>query len=130
MATTVPVKSCQIDLGAFRERLAAQFRGLNPNQPGQWPLLPKVVVWTGAALLALLLGWVLVVQGANDALEAERAVEPQLKNEYLAKLAQAGVNTLDDLADLATDELTDITGQSAEEATALIMKAREHWFTT
>jgi len=33
------------------------------------------------------------------------------------------------LADLATDELTDITGQTAEDATALIMKAREHWFT-
>ena len=34
----------------------------------------------------------------------------------------------DDLADLAIDELTDLTGQSAEEAKALIMKAREHWF--
>ena len=34
----------------------------------------------------------------------------------------------DDLADLAIDELTDITGQSEEDARALIMKAREHWF--
>jgi N utilization substance protein A len=47
----------------------------------------------------------------------------------ISKLAEAGVHTLDDLADLATDELVDITGQSQEEATALIMKAREHWFT-
>jgi transcription termination/antitermination protein NusA len=46
----------------------------------------------------------------------------------IAKLAEAGVHTRDDLADLATDELTDITGQEAQEATALIMKAREHWF--
>ena len=52
-----------------------------------------------------------------------------LDSELIAKLAQAGVKTRDDLADLATDELTDITGQSAEDATALIMKAREHWFT-
>ena len=36
---------------------------------------------------------------------------------------------LDDLADLATDELSEITGQSPDEATALIMKARAHWFT-
>ena len=35
----------------------------------------------------------------------------------------------DELADLAVDELTEITGQSADEAKALIMKAREHWFT-
>ncbi|WP_101049202.1 transcription termination factor NusA [Macromonas nakdongensis] len=52
-----------------------------------------------------------------------------LNTDLIAKLADAGVHTLDDLADLATDELTDITGQTAEEATALIMKAREHWFT-
>ena len=53
---------------------------------------------------------------------------PGLSTELIAKLAEAGVHSRDDLADLATDELTDITGQSAEEATALIMKAREHWF--
>ena len=46
----------------------------------------------------------------------------------IAKLAQAGVHTRDDLADLAVDELVEITGQSSDEATALIMKAREHWF--
>jgi N utilization substance protein A len=53
---------------------------------------------------------------------------PGLTPELIAKLADAGVHSRDDLADLATDELTEITGQSAEEATALIMKAREHWF--
>ncbi len=54
---------------------------------------------------------------------------PGLTPDLISKLADAGVHTRDDLADLATDELTDITGQGAEEATALIMKAREHWFT-
>jgi transcription termination/antitermination protein NusA len=52
-----------------------------------------------------------------------------LNSELIEKLAQAGIHTRDDLADLATDELTDITGQTAEDATSLIMKAREHWFT-
>jgi N utilization substance protein A len=52
-----------------------------------------------------------------------------LNSELIAQLAEAGIKNRDDLADLATDELTDITGQSAEDATALIMKAREHWFT-
>jgi transcription termination/antitermination protein NusA len=51
-----------------------------------------------------------------------------LTPELIAKLVENNVHTRDDLADLATDELTEITGQSAEEATALIMKAREHWF--
>ena len=51
-----------------------------------------------------------------------------LTAELVGKLSQAGVQTRDDLADLAVDELTDITGQSEEDARALILKAREHWF--
>src|SRR4029453_4196266 len=53
-----------------------------------------------------------------------------LNSGLIGKLAEAGVPTRDDLADLAVDELTDITGQSADEAKSLIMKAREHWFTS
>ena len=48
--------------------------------------------------------------------------------ELVSKLAEGGIHTRDDLADLAIDELTELTGQSEEEAKALIMKAREHWF--
>ena len=51
-----------------------------------------------------------------------------LTTDLIAKLAEAGVHTRDELADLATDELTAITGQTAEDATALIMQARQHWF--
>ena len=39
------------------------------------------------------------------------------------------VRTRDDLADLSTDELMEITAQDQEAANALIMQAREHWFT-
>ena len=49
--------------------------------------------------------------------------------ELLVKLSDNGIHTLDDLADLAVDELIEITGQSTDEAKTLIMKAREHWFT-
>ncbi|MEY3652498.1 MAG: transcription termination/antitermination protein NusA [Pseudomonadota bacterium] len=51
-----------------------------------------------------------------------------LDADLIATLAQNGVNTRDELADLAVDELTAITGQPEEEAKALILKAREHWF--
>jgi N utilization substance protein A len=46
----------------------------------------------------------------------------------ISKLADKGVHTRDDLADLAIDELVEITGQTDEEAKSLILKAREHWF--
>ena len=51
-----------------------------------------------------------------------------ISTELLAKLADAGITNRDDLADLAIDELVAITGQSEDDAKALIMKAREHWF--
>jgi len=53
---------------------------------------------------------------------------PGLTAELIGKLAEAGVNSRDDLADLAVDELMEITGQSSDDAKALILKAREHWF--
>jgi transcription termination/antitermination protein NusA len=49
--------------------------------------------------------------------------------ELIAKLSEGGVHTRDDLADLAVDELTEMTGIDEAAAKALIMKAREHWFT-
>ena len=52
-----------------------------------------------------------------------------LDAELIAKLAEGGIHTRDDLADLAVDELTELTGVADEQAKALIMKAREHWFT-
>jgi N utilization substance protein A len=45
-----------------------------------------------------------------------------------AKLAGGGIKTLDDLADLAIDELTEMTGIDAERAKQLITTARAHWF--
>jgi N utilization substance protein A len=44
------------------------------------------------------------------------------------QLASKGVVTREDLAELATDDLLEINEMDAEEAAALIMKAREHWF--
>jgi len=64
------------------------------------------------------------VEGVSQNLRDLEGLTPEL----IAKLAEGGVHSRDDLADLAIDELTDLTGQSPEDAKALILKAREHWF--
>jgi len=64
------------------------------------------------------------VESVSQDLRDLAGLDPAL----IPKLAEAGVHTRDDLADLAVDELTEITGQSADEAKSLILKAREHWF--
>ncbi len=54
-----------------------------------------------------------------------------LRPDQILKLGEKGVKTLDDLADLAGDELVEMLGEnqmSEKEANNVIMKAREHWF--
>jgi transcription termination/antitermination protein NusA len=54
-----------------------------------------------------------------------------LDTETLVKLGEKDIKTLDDLADLASDELVDILGvgsMTMEEANTMIMAARAHWF--
>src|SRR5690554_4420677 len=63
------------------------------------------------------------VQTARDLLEIEG-----LTPELVAKLAENEILDIDALAELATDELSEITGLDAEQASELIMKARAHWF--
>ncbi len=54
-----------------------------------------------------------------------------LDQDMILTLAEKGVKTLDDLGDLAADELIEMLGEnviSQTEANKIIMEAREHWF--
>jgi type IV pilus assembly protein PilO len=82
-------KTPGFELSTMFENAAAQFRGLDSRQPGQWPLLPKLATWLALAAMVVLLGWLLLLQGKSDELDTERAKEPSLKTDYRSKLAQA-----------------------------------------
>lgn len=82
-------KKLNIDLNTLFEQAQSQFSSLNPNEPGQWPLLPKLVSFLLAIVVVVILGWVALLSGQSDQLQAERDKEPQLKIEYTSKVAQA-----------------------------------------
>ena len=68
-----------------------------------------------------------VALGVDDALLSLEV----FTNAQLVALGEAGVKTMDDLADLASDELIEILGEGSmdeETANAVIMAARAHWF--
>lgn len=64
------------------------------------------------------------VEGVEQNLLQLAGMDTQLA----AKLAEGGVKTRDDLADLALDELSEMTGIDHGRAKTLIMAARAHWF--
>jgi type IV pilus assembly protein PilO len=70
-------------------QLLDQFRNLNTRDPGSWPALPKML------LLLVLLAAIVVAayffdwQGQIEELDAGRALESKLKEEYVGKKQQA-----------------------------------------
>jgi N utilization substance protein A len=60
---------------------------------------------------------------AQDLAEMEGMTE-----ELMSQLASNGINTMDDLAEQATDDLVEMLGIDEEKAGELIMTAREPWF--
>jgi len=65
--------------------------------------------------------------GVSDSVSALEGLSP----EFLVILGENGIKTLDDLGDLSSGELLELipsAGLSAEEADAIIMGARAHWF--
>lgn len=51
-----------------------------------------------------------------------------LNEEDIQKLSNKGIKNKDDLAELAVDELQEIIEISSDDASKMIMKAREDWF--
>jgi len=88
MATKIK-KDVGADLLAAMRGGLGQFRDLNPNQPGQWPFLPRLAVWSAVAVVVVVLGWFLYLSDQSDSLQMARDKEPSLKTEYRTKLAQA-----------------------------------------
>ncbi|MBO1080906.1 transcription termination factor NusA [Roseomonas haemaphysalidis] len=65
--------------------------------------------------------------GVEDAVGEAGGFSPAM----MVTLGEKGIKTLDDLGDLAADELIEILGTEAvdeDTANAIIMAAREHWF--
>lgn len=77
------------EVSSFVDNAAGQFRNLNPNEPGQWPALPKAAAMVASAAVVVVVGWFLLLSGSTDELEASRAQEPKLQADYVSRLKQA-----------------------------------------
>ena len=76
------------------------------------------------AILTLAIASEEKLEGVDEDLRTLDGVDQDM----LRDMANAGITTREDLAELALDELIEITGISSEEAEKVIMAARAHWF--
>jgi type IV pilus assembly protein PilO len=81
--------SSSIDFAALQEKLASQFRDLDPKDPSLWPKLPQYalfVVVSAAVVVALWFTW---LSSSEEMLQAEAAKEVTLRADYQKKLTKA-----------------------------------------
>jgi len=86
---TTQTKKPALDVGRLVGEATVQFRGLDMNRPGQWPLLPRATAFGFVVAVVVALGWFLLVSDATATLQTERAREPALKQDFRNKLTQA-----------------------------------------
>ena len=85
MATAAP----KLDTAAFQEKIASQFRGLNPNDPASWPIVPKAALCLAVTIAIVVALWFVWLTSSAEELEAEQKKEVGLREDYKKKLVQA-----------------------------------------
>ena len=71
------------------DRIINDFRQLDPNDPGVWPLAPKITALVLLLVLAVFAGWWFDWKGKVEQLEQAQQEEVKLKDEWLGKKRQA-----------------------------------------
>lgn len=69
--------------------LVEDFRTLDPQDPGNWPTAPKVIILAAVLVAVLLAVWWFDWRDQLELLDAKKAQETQLKDEYVGKMRQA-----------------------------------------
>lgn len=83
------IKSPSIDFHALQEKLASQFRDLDPKDPSLWPAIPQYALFAFTSLAILVVLWFLWLSGSEDLLKQEQEKEIALREDYKKKLSKA-----------------------------------------
>ncbi|ADX44891.1 pilus assembly protein, PilO [Paracidovorax avenae ATCC 19860] len=82
-------KKASVDFGALQDSLQRQFRNLDPKDPSLWPPLPRLLLCVFIAVAVAAFLWFFKINEYQDELEAERAKEVSLREDYQRKLVKA-----------------------------------------
>lgn len=75
--------------GLSLDQIINDFRQIDPNDPGVWPIIPRMVVLAVLFILVIVGAWWFDWSAQLDALDQRRVEESKLKEEWLGKKRQA-----------------------------------------
>jgi len=78
-----------LDLAAIQQKLASQFRDLDPKDPSLWPTAPRYALFVFAAIAIVVVLWFTWLTGSQEALQQEKDKEVKLREDYKVKLTKA-----------------------------------------
>lgn len=81
--------SINVDFRGIQDKLKSQFTGLDPNDPSQWPGLPRNLLFVAVCVAVIAGLWFAWLKTSDEELIAEKAREEQLREDYRKKLVQA-----------------------------------------
>jgi len=81
--------SINVDFKGIQDKLKAQFSGLDPNDPSQWPALPRNLLFVAVCAAVIAGLWFAWLKASDEELIAEKAREVTLREDYRKKLVQA-----------------------------------------
>jgi type IV pilus assembly protein PilO len=86
MATSL---NSSLDFAAIQQKVASQFRDLDPKDPSLWPAAPRYALFVFAALAIVIVLWFAWLTGSQEALQQEQEKEVKLREDYKIKLTKA-----------------------------------------
>jgi type IV pilus assembly protein PilO len=86
MATSL---NSSLDFAAIQQKVASQFRDLDPKDPSLWPAAPRYALFVFAALAIVIALWFAWLTGSQEALQQEQEKEVKLREDYKIKLTKA-----------------------------------------
>lgn len=81
--------SINVDFKGIQDKLKAQFSGLDPNDPSQWPGLPRNLLFVAVCAAVIAGLWFAWLKASDEELIVEKAREVTLREDYRKKLVQA-----------------------------------------
>lgn len=81
--------SINVDFKEIQDKLKSQFSGLDPNDPSQWPALPRNLLFVAVCAAVIAGLWFAWLKTSDEELIAEKAREVALREDYRTKLVQA-----------------------------------------